>query len=371
MAHENTGIRKLQDGRWEVRVSAVDPRSGDLRWRRRRIEGNLRKARALREELRTDLRRGENGTARQRLRLADYAVSWLASKALRIKPSTAERYSGSLAHVLPVLGQYYLDAITTSDVEKWLASMTKTAAPTTINGWLKVLKACVGDGCAERGLSSPAIRVKPLPEPPSTKRGLTVEELRRFLDAYTDEETLPLIHVLAWTGMRWGEATALRAEDVDFTNGEIHIRQSQWRGVVGTPKNGRERVVPMSSTLADTLRRHQRRLFERQDAGWAEGWCFAKVATRGKNTGKVRLRLSSSIGSPWKKACDKAKISASPHDLRRTFVDLLRQAGVDAVVEHAIVGHADERMRNHYSTVRAPEAARALAGVEKLVEGSK
>ncbi len=50
-------------------------------------------------------------------------------------------------------------------------------------------------------------------------------------------------------------------------------------------------------------------------------------------------------------------------------MDLLRQTGMDAVVEHALVGHADERMRAHYSIVRAPEAARAVAGVEGLVEG--
>ena len=61
----------------------------------------------------------------------------------------------------------------------------------------------------------------------------------------------------------------------------------------------------------------------------------------------------------------------SPHDLRRTFVDLLRQAKVDAVVEHAIVGHADEKIRRLYSTVRSPEAAQTVAGVQRLVEGGE
>lgn len=66
-----------------------------------------------------------------------------------------------------------------------------------------------------------------------------------------------------------------------------------------------------------------------------------------------------------------AGVEATPHDLRRTFVDLLRQAQVDAVVEHAIVGHADEKMRERYSTVRAPEAAQAVAKVLKLVVGGE
>ena len=217
-------------------------------------------------------------------------------------------------------------------------------------------------------VSSPA--AKPSIEP-TTKCGLTIEELKRFLDAYTDEDTRPLVLTLAWTGMRWGEATALRAEDVDFAKGVIHVRRSHWRGIVGTPKNGRERVVPMSPILAKALSQHQRRLFERQDVGWADGWLFASVPRRGRNAGEVRLRVASSIRVVWKNACDVAKVSATPHDLRRTFVDLLRQAKVDAVVEYALVGHADEKMRRLYSTVRSPEAARALEDVTRLVEGGQ
>ena len=371
MAHDNTGIKKLSDGRWEVRVSAVDPQTGDLKWRRRRIEGNLRKARAVREELRTDLRRGKNGTAPQRMRLADFAESWLASKAMRVKPSTAERYAIALSHALPTLGRHYIDAITKQDVEAWVQAMRRNAVPSTVNSRLKVLKACLEDGCTGRGFPNPAARVEHLPEPPSKREGLTTGELRRFLAAYNDEETRALVLTLAWTGMRWGEASALRAEDVDFTNKVIHIRRAHWRGIVGTPKNGRERVVPMSPVLAETLREHQRRLFERQDIGWAEGWLFAMVPRRGKNAGKVRLRSPSSIRKVWKGACDVAKVSTSPHGLRRTFVDLLRQAKVDAVVEHALVGHADENMRRVYSTVRGPEAARALEDVARLVEGGE
>lgn len=55
------------------------------------------------------------------------------------------------------------------------------------------------------------------------------------------------------------------------------------------------------------------------------------------------------------------------NDLRRTFVDLLRAAGADAVVEHAVVGHSDEAMRRRYSTVRGDEAARAVGAVVALV----
>jgi integrase len=77
------------------------------------------------------------------------------------------------------------------------------------------------------------------------------------------------------------------------------------------------------------------------------------------------------VAAPWGKACAAAKVRASVQALRRTFVDRLRQEKVDAVVEHAIVGHTDEKMRERYSTERVPEAASAVDQVFRLVEGAK
>jgi hypothetical protein len=51
-------------------------------------------------------------------------------------------------------------------------------------------------------------------------------------------------------------------------------------------------------------------------------------------------------------------------------VDLLRAEGADAVVEHALVGHADDAMRRRYSTVRGGEAEAAVGRVLRRVEGS-
>lgn len=42
-------------------------------------------------------------------------------------------------------------------------------------------------------------------------------------------------------------------------------------------------------------------------------------------------------------------------------------AGADAVVEHALVGHADDAMRGQYSTVGDREASKAVASVVRLV----
>jgi hypothetical protein len=55
-------------------------------------------------------------------------------------------------------------------------------------------------------------------------------------------------------------------------------------------------------------------------------------------------------------------------EVRRTHIDVLREAGVDPAVEHATVGHSSHRMREHYSTIRDDERQRAAEAVaQRLV----
>ena len=55
------------------------------------------------------------------------------------------------------------------------------------------------------------------------------------------------------------------------------------------------------------------------------------------------------------------------HGLRRTFNDLSRRAGVDAVVIRSLTGHVTEKMRAHYSTVSLDEKRVAVASVHRLI----
>ena len=58
-----------------------------------------------------------------------------------------------------------------------------------------------------------------------------------------------------------------------------------------------------------------------------------------------------------------------PHGLRRTFDDLMRRAGVDAIVTRSITGHVTERMQEHYGSVAIDENRTLVARVLQLVRG--
>jgi integrase len=77
---------------------------------------------------------------------------------------------------------------------------------------------------------------------------LTFEELSRLLDAVKDEpERRALLLLGSDAGLRQGELVALEWGDVDLVAGTLTVRRSSWHGIVGTPKSGRDRKVPLSS----------------------------------------------------------------------------------------------------------------------------
>ena len=66
-----------------------------------------------------------------------------------------------------------------------------------------------------------------------------------------------LVLVLGYTGLRWGEATALRVCDLDFGRRRIDVRRAfsdvGGKIVLGTPKSHLARTVPLPRFLAAAL----------------------------------------------------------------------------------------------------------------------
>ena len=87
--------------------------------------------------------------------------------------------------------------------------------------------------------------------------------------------------------------------------------------------------------------------------------------------GSVALRKPASITTAMNRWVEEAKLKrhVSPHDLRRTWVDLARQANVDEIVRRTIIGHADGATHELYSTVSASEANEAVGRVYQLLLG--
>ena len=66
------------------------------------------------------LTRSPGGQA-QKVRVGEFAKSWIESKTLKLDSATARTYADALEnHILPALGDYYYDALLPTDVQRWI-----------------------------------------------------------------------------------------------------------------------------------------------------------------------------------------------------------------------------------------------------------
>jgi integrase len=371
------GLWQLGKDTWVIRAQRICLRTGRKLNRRRLVQQATRtEALAALEALRRDLEKNEvreqqPPTTSQRT-LESFATSWLTMKKQRsdLAKNTQKRYATALDHLSPWLLQLPLSEITRGDVQQWLVASRAKYSPTTINGWLRVLRACLAEAVADGHIASNvATQVRPLKEEVDLEEtnSLTAAELGKLLGTLDRQDNT--IHAIATTqavtGVRWGEATALKWEDYDEANRVLRIRRAVCeRELRSMTKTGKARTVGVPELLVQILRKHRERLVKDQHPGLSSGLMFPS----NKGTPLSSGRISDALRA----ACEKAGIKKrfTSHGFRRSLTDLLRNAHVDPVVAAGLTGHETERMRRHYSTVRDLEAVDVSDRIAKLVQPS-
>lgn len=229
-----------------------------------------------------------------------YVERWLTTTVpLRCKASTVDRYRSVLARQwTPVFGDLPLTAITRDRIKAELARLAATHQADSIRGNLLVaLQACLSAAVEDGWLpANPAARlgryIRSDKLPQERLDPFTREELAHLLaTAETDmPEWFPFYLTLARTGLRIGEAIALRPEDLDFRARCLWVRRAAYKGRVSTPKNGKGRRVDMSLQLTKTL---QGWLTLREAEAVVQGTARAPGCSQGR-----RGRCSIRPGSP-------------------------------------------------------------------------
>jgi integrase len=197
---------------------------------------------------------------------------------------------------------------------------------------------------------------------------LTPEQAASLLAAAQGNRHEHLYAMLVATGLRLGEAQALRWQDVDLPGGKLRVRHTLlWLGarepwVLAEPKSERgKRVVPLIGPAAAALQaQRDRQAFERRMAGevYADnGFVFTDPLG-----GPVS---ASSVDHDFKKLLRQAGLPTTHrvHDLRHSTATYLLGAGVPGRVVMDILGHSNMAMTHHYQNVLSgmlTEAATAL-----------
>jgi integrase len=175
--------------------------------------------------------------------------------------------------------------------------------------------------------------VENLPEKSSKRRVyLTVEDVARLAVESGQHRTLVL--TLAYTGIRWGEAVALRVRDIQFLRRRLSVHDNAVQlGVdhaVGETKGREERSVPVPQFVLDEL------------AVQCEGRSLDDLVF---GDGTNYLPRPKSVGGWFAGAVKRAKVQKiTPHDLRHSCASISISSGVNVLALSRMLGHTSAKV---------------------------
>lgn len=161
-------------------------------------------------------------------------------------------------HVEPRWAPVAVADVRFTDVQQWVTNLSVTRGATTVIRAYGVLAAVLDDAVRDRWLLTNPARGVDLPRKTRAEHVyLNHQQVHDLAAASGQYSTMVLL--LAYCGLRWGEAAALRVKDCNLLRRRINVVQNTVevgsKVHVGTPKSHKRRTVPIPAFLADKLAR--------------------------------------------------------------------------------------------------------------------
>lgn len=267
----------------------------------------------------------------------EWAEDWLDSVTPALKPSTVAGYRTLLKNYLdPAFGPIALAKIRPVDIRRFVTELsTHGMSPSRVRSTYfllqAILKAAVDSAYIGR---SPCLGVK-LPRAVVREMlFLNADEVKRITDAVPDQYRA-LIQVLAYGGLGWGEAAALRRKRINVLRRRLEVAESlsdvDGHLQFGPTKTHQARQVALPRKLNESLRKHLERFVEKD----RDALVFTSPAGDPMRLPNFRRRV-------WWPALDEAGISRAVriHDLRHTCASLLIAQGAHSKAIQQHLGHS-------------------------------
>ena len=345
-ANGEGSVRQRPNGRWEGRVSYVDPGTD----KRKSVSVYGATAAECRKELKKVRQRIDEGQPAKDA--PDTVASWLeqwreSSLAASDRKATTKSLYGSLSrkHLEATdIGAKRLDRLKPSDVEALIVELRgKKLADSTVRQVYTVLRQSL-DVAVRDGLlaNNPVAKVKRPGVARTEARYLPATDVVRLLDAARDLRYYVAVVLMGATGLRRGEVAGLQWSDLDLPKGELVVRHTLSRVdgelVLTEPKTDRSRRrLPLHAGVVDALKAWRaQQAQERQAAG--DQWSDTGVVFATEFGTMVDPR---NLLRTVELAAKKAKIeSVGAHTMRHSAAVAWLEGGVHIRAVADLLGHS-------------------------------
>ena len=334
----------------------------------------------------------------------EFGKKWLAG--LLLAPATLSGYDVIFRnHVVPNIGSQKINQVTSTDLAVMYKQMSASGrkdvinpggklSPNTVNK-IHIQIGSIFQAAVDEGLigSNPARMRRIVKAPTSTQIRASkgeievwdIDQLKQFLDWNRDvyDDVLhELWCVMAFTGMRRGEAVALKWKDIDFSTKVISIRRAADPVLIRQTKltkTGRQRPVLVHDGLLEVLKalKAKRGVVH---PSFAEPEAFVFGLTNGE------LRSPNDISARWARAVKKAATYVSEQNsfgarelpkltlkgLRHSHATMLMKNGTNPKIVQERLGHSNiNTTMDIYSHVTPTMQQEAVSNLVETWEESK
>lgn len=261
-------------------------------------------------------------------------------------------------HIKPLIGRYKLNALDrTTYVREFINKLLETYKPRSVVAYHDIFKVAINAAVEDEIIPRNRFSKVTIDSCEKLENFLTPTELNIFLNSakkHTNITGYTIILLLAYTGLRRGEALGLKWEDVDFEKNKITVKRTRdYYGKRSPKTTNSNRTIPVDDILINQLKTYQK-------------WCIQTKLKFGMQLDKKKdlIFISYQGGEPCTnnllfylfnslyKSMEQEGISIpriTPHGLRHTHATVLINNGVPPKTIADRLGNSVEMIYRVYS----------------------
>lgn len=352
-------IFKINTGNWAYRVDiGIDPATGKRKQKYKSGFTSQKKAQLAAAQIQIELAT-KDYIPDKNVTFEEFAKEWLTIYANEVKEQSYLLRKKQLKVLNKHLGKLPIQDIEHRRYQNLLVKLSKSYAYNTLSGIHATACLILKKAVQFKVIAASPAKYATIPRQKESaessinrKKYLEKEELLHLLNIIRQEnhyQDYVLFLLLAYTGLRIGEACALQWSDIDFINQTVSITKTIYNDnnvrnfTLGTPKTKQSiRIIAVDEEVLDVLKKHRAKQKEYRLAHANTFTDHNAIFTSRKFPGYPLNRTAVDFKMKYYLKKAKLPLMLTPHSLRHTHVSLLAEAGVDLYEIMERLGHLND-----------------------------